>query len=300
MTQLNWDDARVFLALARAGTLTRAAQNLALGIATLSRRIERLEKALNTPLFVRAQTGYQLTEEGMALLESAEQMETAMFAFCSQAEVQNEIQGHVRLATAENMATTLIIPKLPDFLSRYPSLTLDLVTDVRTSNLHRHDADLALRMVRPTQGNVSFRRIGKLGYGIYAGIAGDDRPQGRKATGQSAYSESRFIGWSESYHDLPAARWLAQHLKTVAPVLTTSAVATQVAACRSGVGLAVLPHIVARQAGLVCLEHLPAVEQDIYLVMHTDLSHARRVRAVAGFVAGLVEDNARLLAFPDA
>ncbi|WCN07501.1 LysR family transcriptional regulator [Marinomonas mediterranea] len=283
MNHFNWDDARLFLALARQGTLTAAASELELGIATLSRRIERLESALNTPLFIRSQTGYKLTEEGEELLESAEHMEDAILSFRSQASKQSELSGTVKLATAESLASVLILPNLPQFRAQFPSLDIDLITDIRTSNLHRRDADLALRMVRPTQGNVSFRRIGTLGYGLYTG---ENTPEGSHLD-----QEQTYIGWNEHYQNLPAAQWLARLLNGKPPAITTTSVGTQVAACQAGLGLAVLPHIVAQHVGLRCLQTLSDVEQAIYLVIHSDLAQSKRVRAVADFLSDLVEKH---------
>lgn len=283
MNHLNWDDVRVFLALARTGTLTRAAQDLEIGIATLSRRIERLENALGSKLFMRSQTGYRLTEEASVLLASVEQMESMMLAFSAQAHSM-DIEGSVKLATAENLASHLILPNLAQLTERYPKLSLELVTDVRTANLHRQDADLALRMIKPTRGNLTSQRLGTLGYGLY-GKSSLER--GDKVVLHSNNS----IGWGSDYQDLPAAKWLAQQLNGGIPTITTTSLATQVAACREGLGFAVLPHLIAAQAGLTCVQTIPDIAQNIYLVLHADLRQTLRVRAVADFVMDLVQHH---------
>lgn len=276
---LNWDDSRVFLTLARTGTLTAAAQQLNIGIATLSRRIERFEQALGIALFIRSQTGYELTEEGLALVASAEQMEAAMFGFCKQA-LETAVAGTVRLATAENLATKLVLPQLGKLKQKHPELNIEIVTDIRTANLHRHDADLALRMTKPTQGNVSFRRIGTLGYGLY---------QSNQMSDTLTLDPANAIGWDSHYQDLPAAKWLKQALNDTTPALTCTTVATQLAACKAGLGLAVLPHIVTHNEAIRCVRDLPDLTQSIYLVMHSDLNHSKRVRCVADFLIELVE-----------
>jgi DNA-binding transcriptional LysR family regulator len=103
--RMKWDDTRAFLVVARLGTLSAGATALGVGVATLSRRIERLEAALKLPLFVRQQSGYQLTEDGAELLEKAEAMEMAALVFTSGAVARAEVAGRVRLATAETLAT---------------------------------------------------------------------------------------------------------------------------------------------------------------------------------------------------
>ncbi len=300
-----WDDTRVFLAVARLGTLSAASRELKLGIATLSRRIERLEQALGIPLFVRQQTGYQLTEEGEDLLDKAEGLESAALAFASEVSAQAQISGKVRLATAENLATELILPALPAFYQRYPELSIELMTDSTTVNLHRRDADLALRMLKPERGNVTLRRLGVLGYGLYSSAEyasqriEEIRPLSASGVMDSWASQSffrdSFITWSDHYSHLPASQWIETALQGREPALRTTSLRTQVVAAQAGLGIALLPHFIGREADLRCLSAVTAIDQDIYLVMQTDLAHSRRVRAVADFLVELVNDNATRL-----
>ncbi len=286
---LVWDDTRAFLAVARTGTLSAAANSLGVGIATLSRRIDRLEAALRVPLFIRQQSGYALTQDGTELIEHAEQMEAAALAFSSGAATRAEISGKVRLATAENLATGLILPALQEFRARYPNLIVELVTDINTVNLNRRDADLALRMVKPERGNVSMRRLGTLGYGLYCSqtyaSARVPGPEG------APFDNDAFIGWSDAHTHLPAAQWIERMLGGRQPALLTTSLATQVEAAKGGVGVALLPHFLARDAGLVCLDSDLGVDQTIYLVIQSDLAQSRRTRAVADFLKELVLAN---------
>lgn len=282
-----WDDTRTFLAVARHGTLSGAATELHLGIATLSRRIERLEKALKLPLFVRQQSGYQLTEEGAQLIEKAQAMEAAAAAFTTGVSQCSQLSGRVRLATAENLATALILPALGQFYAQYPGITLELVTDINTLNLHRRDADLALRMVKPERGNVTLRRLGTLGYGLYA--SPDYSAQRKAKSDAGGYDTEDFITWGETQAHLQAAQWVERILQGREPALTTTSMATQLAAAKAGLGAAVLPHFLAQEAGLVCIASDIGVDQPIYLVIQTDLAQSGRTRAVADFLADLVE-----------
>ncbi|GAA0573967.1 LysR family transcriptional regulator [Halomonas salifodinae] len=286
---LVWDDTRAFLAVARHGTLSGAAAALNLGIATLSRRIERLEAALRLPLFIRQQSGYQLTEDGADLIEKAEALESAAQAFTSGAATQAQMTGKVRLATAENLATGLILPALADFRAQYPELSVEIVTDISTANLHRRDADLAVRMVKPERGNVTLRRLGTLGYGLYGSPGYAARRAASPDPGD--YATDAFITWSEMQSHLPAAQWVERILRGRQPALTTTSLAAQVAAAKAGLGLAVLPHFIARDAGLACVASDIGVEQPIYLVLQSDLARSRRIRALADFLSDLVIRN---------
>lgn len=283
---LLWDDARVFLAVARKGTLTAAARLTGGGVATLSRRIDRLEAALGVPLFVRHQTGYRLTDEGDALLPKAEALEHAAQAFESQAEHETAVAGPVRLATAENLANPIIIPSLPVLLERHPQLELEIATDVASVNLHRRDADLALRMVKPTRGNVTVRRLATLGFGLYGSRAYLEKRT--RGTDSGPLDDDAFIGWSEAQSHLPAAQWIARSLRNRAPALTTTTLSAQVQAASAGLGLTILPHFLARDAGLQRLPVALGVDQAIWLVIHSDLAQSRRVRAVADHLVEVI------------
>jgi DNA-binding transcriptional LysR family regulator len=284
--RLRWDDARVFLAIARGGSLSGAASSLGTGLATASRQIERLEAALGLALFSRHQNGYRLTDDGAALLQRAEALEQAAEAFAEGSAAQAEVAGRVRLATAETLANHIIIPALPRLAVRHPDLALEIVTDVPAVNLHRRDADLAVRMVKPERGNVTIRRLGKLGFGLYA-----SREYARNRQDGHRFDTDRFVTWSETYGHLPAARWVERTLRGRAPVLTTTTLSAQLCAVISGLGLAVLPHFLARQNDLVCVQADIGIDQEIWLAIQSDLAQSRRVRAVADFLAELIQTS---------
>lgn len=158
--EFHWDDARIFLAIARAGTLSGAADKMNMGIATVSRRLDRLEQALNVPLFSRHQSGYRLTDDGEALLARAEALEYAGLAFGEAAQLQGHVAGVVRLATSDNLATHFILPSLKGLLDHYPELRVEVLSGVQPVNLHRRDADLAIRMVKPEAGHLTLKAAG--------------------------------------------------------------------------------------------------------------------------------------------
>lgn len=284
-SRLRWDDARVFLAIARSGSLSGAATKLGAGLATVSRQIERLEAALGLTLFSRHQNGYRLTDDGAALLERAEALELAAEAFTEGSAAQAAIAGRVRLATAETLANHIIIPALPKLTSHYPDLTLEIVTDVTMVNLHRRDADLAVRLVKPERGNVTIRRLGTLGFGLYASRSYVEHRQD-----DDRLEADCFITWCETYGHLPAAQWIERALRGRAPVLATTTLSAQLSAVIAGVGLAVLPHFLGRQNDLVCVQPDIGTNQEIWLAIHSDLAQSRRVRVVADFLAGLLRE----------
>lgn len=288
---LDWDDARAFLAIARHGTLTAASSELQCGIATLSRRITRFEQSLGVVLFSRHQTGYRLTDDGEQLIPKAEALETAAFALAESAELG--VSGRVRVATAETLANTLFIPSLTDLLKSNPRLSIEFVTDVATINLHKRDADLAIRMVRPERGNVTVKRIGALGYGLYGSQSYIEK-RANKKSGEDLSSD-KFIVWSERYSGLPQAEWLDNTIGTKVPVLVTTSLANQIAATTADLGLSVLPHFVTKGTSLQQIGVEVSVTQDIWLVLHADLAHSQRIRAVADHFETVINRSSDLL-----
>ncbi|MEM6693909.1 MAG: LysR family transcriptional regulator [Pseudomonadota bacterium] len=278
----------VFLAVARSGSLSGAASMLSIGLATVSRRVERLEAHLKRPLFLRYHTGYRLSEEGAALIERAEEMEAAARVFGSGLPEEPDVSGTVRLATAENLATALILPALPRLRRAHPRLTLEIATDIATVNLHRRDADIALRMIKPERGHVSVQRLGTLGYGLYGA---QSYMEGRTGGPEVDLEQDEVIAWAEAYGHLPAAQWIERALRGRAPAIVTTSLAAQVTGCASGLGLAVLPHLLAQPRELICLDDDLGIDQPIWLVTQTDLVSSRRVQAVANFLREVVSEQ---------
>ncbi|HBU7547392.1 LysR family transcriptional regulator [Klebsiella aerogenes] len=280
----NWDDTRIFLAVARSGTLSGAAETMDMGIATLSRRLDRLEKSLAVPLFSRHQSGYRLTDDGEALLARAEALEHAGLAFGETARLQGNVAGLVRLATSDNLAAHFILPSLNGLMEKYPDLRVEVLSGVQSVNLHRRDADLAIRMVKPESGNLTLKRLGKVGFGLYSadsGLAGST---------DVAFNHAQYIGWPESHQHLPAARWITRTLRGRPCRVEANTLLAQLSAVSAGLGLGVLPHFMARKNGLQCVNADIGVDQTLWLVMHSDLAHSRRVRVVADHLIALFDE----------
>lgn len=291
---LNWDDARIFLGIVRQGTLSGASKTLKVGVATVSRRLDRLESALGIRLFTRNQLGYKLTDEGVALISQAEALEQAGYAFSAAAQgYDKNVMGNVRIATAQGLADQIIIPALPQLMEVHPNLTLEIITSVSSVNLHRRDADMALRMVRPQSGNVSIQRLGGLGFGIYASQGYLSRRNEHEQSGTFEYDD--FIGWDETQQQLPQAQWLERILRGKVCRLTTTSLSSQFSAVEAGIGMAVLPHFLAQKRGLICVKSDIGCDQPIWLAIHSDLSHSVRVRTIANFIKKIVLDKKELL-----
>ena len=292
---MDWNDLKYFLEVARGGSLTRAADVLRVSQSTVSRRIAELEARLSTRLFARHQTGYHLTDEGRELLGRAEAVEDNMLAFERGASgLSPGVSGMVRLATSDNLASDLVIPALPRFVARHPQLRLEIVTTTAAVELGRRDADLALRLVRPSRGNLKARRLGSMSYGVYGHR---DYLALHPAPGADPLAGRAMITWDEAHAHLPAAQWLAKRAPDAHVVLAASTLRAQIAAARAGLGLAIIPDFLVDDPNLERVLAPGDVFSDgVWLVMHADLAASSRVRAVADFLAETVEEARAALA----
>lgn len=273
---MDWNDLRFFLAVSRKKSLTGAAVSLNSTPSTVARRIGALEGSIGTPLFIRSQQGYELTDAGGGLVDRAESVEAAVHDLERTAgeETSGDPEGAVRVSLPENLAQYALIPLLPGFWRDYPKIRLQLLTGPQTVNLTRRDADIALRTNRPTTGRFLVRKLGEFSMDLYA---------------TSDCPTEQIIGWDETLGDLPSAHALVLRMGNVAPRLTTNSVQTQMAAASVGIGAALLPKLMADLVPDLELREESIITQDIWLVVHEDLRHSARVSAVADYIYALFD-----------
>jgi DNA-binding transcriptional LysR family regulator len=286
---MEWDDLKYFLAVARTGSVTEAARSLKVGVATVSRRITALERKLHVRLFDRKYSGYSLSESGEAVRRTVEEIEQAVLSVERQVAGRDAgLAGRVRITTGDDIATTVIAPRLPEFALRYPDVSLDIIARFELASLARREADIALRTVRPDEGNYLVRQAGWWELGLYAARtyvqAHSLKPGGINFDG------AQVITWNDEYRHMGGARWLAEHAPNARIGLAANSRLIQFAACKAGLGLAVLPSVAAdREPDLVCL--LPprkVLSTKLWLVVHRDLAKVARVRVVVDFLASIV------------
>lgn len=170
--RLDWTLLRSFLAVIDAGSLLGAAKRLGTHQPTLSRQIAELESQLGVPLFERTGRGLLPTEGARAIVDAARQMAQAAGAVESSLRSKAEsTRGSVRISASAAMAFHLLPPCLTQMRLRHPGIDIDLVASNAVSNLLRREADIALRMIRPTQATVIGRRLGELPVGAFAATA---------------------------------------------------------------------------------------------------------------------------------
>jgi DNA-binding transcriptional LysR family regulator len=286
---MEWDDLKYFLAVVRGGNVTAAARRLRVSVATVSRRMSLLERRLAARLFERKTGGaYTLTPAGEVARVKAEEIEQAIFSIERQV-VGGDLKpaGRVSVATGDDIAAFVVAPRLVEFERRFPGISIDLVASFDVANLSRREADVALRTVRPAVGSLVIRHVGWWDLGLYAARTYADAHELRP--GKIDLARAAIITWTEAYSHMNGAAWLAEHARGARIALAANSRIIQLAACKAGLGVAVLPCIAAdRDPELIRLAPPDkVVSVKLWLVAHRDLARTARVRAVVNFLAAI-------------
>ncbi len=282
---MEWDDLKYLLAVARTGSLTGAAQALKSSPATVGRRVTALEKRLGARMFDHSQNGYALTEGGEAIRLKAEEVEEAVLSLEREAFGRDlRASGKVRIATAEDIASFIVAPKLCLFRQRQPAITLELVSSWDVANLTRREADIALRTARPTEGDYVMRKIGIWNCALY--VSKSFAKAHGLAPDSDGLSGVGLITWTEE-HRFQGGDWLEKKLPHAPVVFAANSRHVQYAACKAGLGAAILPCVAADNdpelTKLLSAERVRSVP--LWLVAHRDLLRTARVRAAMDFLA---------------
>ncbi|HQY43779.1 MAG TPA: LysR family transcriptional regulator [Paracoccaceae bacterium] len=156
---MDWDDLRVFLAVARGESLSAAGRQLKIDPATVGRRIARLEEAMGARLFAKGPQGYVLSEEGARLVTHAEQAEAAMEGAVEALSGPEGLSGQIRIGAPDGCANYLLPQVLAKICDENPGLEVQIVALPRVLNLSRREADMAISVSAPTAGRLSVQKI---------------------------------------------------------------------------------------------------------------------------------------------
>lgn len=268
----DWDDLRVFLALVRAGSLSAAARDLGVEHTTVARRVDALERDLGVALFERLPRAWRTTPEGAAIAERAEAVEREALAVARAADAGSAAPMRLRLSAPPVVASAFLTARLAPLLAAHPELRLDLVGEAATVSLARREADLALRLSRPSEADVIARRVGLLRFALWAAPA--------HLAGRTS-ADWRWCGYDDALAHLPQERWLERRRGGRPLAFRANDLASLHAAAAAGIGVALLPHVLAADdPRLEHLEEAPEATREIWLAVHPDLARAPRARLV--------------------
>lgn len=276
---MEWSDVRIFLAVARSGTLGAAARALQTSHPTVGRRLRALEQAIGHTLFQRTADGLVLTDEGHGIVALAEQMEEGALAMERRlAGQERNLKGSLRISSTDWFGAYVLPPILADFSNASPHVDVEILTGTRRFSLAQREADVAFRTVPFETADVVQRRLFRLEYGVYIAEKAAD-PQYGDGTG------FRLI--IPSTRHFPDITWLIESFPNARPVLRSNNRNVQGRMCKEGVGIAVLPRVVGDQIpGIRRLElQTRPPGRDIWMGYHRDLRRLERLRAFISTVS---------------
>jgi len=282
--QLDWDDLRFFLAIARNRTLSAAARVLGVQQPTMGRRLAALEARAGTRLLGRTPTGYVLTEAGEAVLGHVERIEAETQAISRQIAGHDiRLDGSLRLTTVETLAAFVLAPILAEFRDRHPLVELEIVANTRSLSLLKREADVALRVAPFRQADIVVRRMGRLGYGLYASQSYLDR---NGTPDWTASADHSLITTEHDLMDTPEMVYLRALFPQARLALASNSRLVHRQAAAAGLGIACLARYLGDTAGLVRLQPSnPPPARDLWLGLHADLRHTPRIRAFTTLLA---------------
>jgi DNA-binding transcriptional LysR family regulator len=278
----DWEDLHVFCVFMRHKSLSGAARELKVEHATIARRIASLESDLELKLVDRRSRSYVPTPHGDAIAHLGERMEEQAFAVARTAESgQHGIRGEVSISSPPVLTLNLIAPRLGDLRRQHPALRLRIIGETRAASLHQGEADVALRLSRPTGAALVVRKLGSIPFRLYAS---------REYLSECAPSTWTFLAYDESMEQSPQQTWLKAHANGRPIVLSSNHLDIQQAAAAAGAGIVGLPFFAGdRDARLVRVDSDgPSLTRDVWLTVHDDLRHVPRIALVIEFLSNVL------------
>lgn len=291
---MNWDDVRMFLAVARTGQILAASRRLGVNHATLSRRVTALEEELKTRLLIRRTNGCELTAEGEIFLRAAERMETEMLAAQSQVgRIDSALAGTVRIGAPDGFGVSFLAPRLGRLTARYPELKIQLVPVPRSFSLSQREADIAITIEQPDQGRLVSSRLTDYTLGLYASkdyLARETMPQTVEDL-----KDHRRIGYVEDLIYSPSLNYTGEIMRNWDAGFEISSAIGQTEAVLSGAGIGILHNYIARHhASLVRVLPDISIRRAYWTIYHESARDLARVRMVADFLHELVREERQI------
>ncbi|WP_439619218.1 LysR family transcriptional regulator [Hyphomonas sp.] len=284
---LSWDHCRSLLSVYRTGSLSAAARTLGVTQPTIARHVEQLESALGgTSLFTRSPQGLSPTEAADALIPHALAMEASAAAMVRAASGPDDaMAGAVRITASEVIGIEVLPAILAAIGADYPQLAFELVASNETADLLRRDADIAVRMVRPTQGALIARKIGDVALGMFA--RRDYLERRGTPNRLDDLSDHALIGFDHESSGVQGLRAQGLELHREMFTLRTDSDVAQLSAIRAGLGIGICQVALAmRDPRLVRLfPKEMTFSLETWLTMHGDLRGNRRMRTVFNHLA---------------
>jgi DNA-binding transcriptional LysR family regulator len=305
----NWDHLRYFLAVARTGTLSAAAEQLGTEHTTVARHIQALEDELNSRLFHKSNSGYGLTDAGERLLAGAEAMESAyVFTKAAASSEGQPIIGTVRIGAPDGFGSVFLAPRVRALTDRHPKLEIEILPGTRLFSLLKREADIAIGLSSPEHVRVVSRRLTDYRLYVYASRA--YLKGAATIVAREDLKKHPFIGFVDELLVASELHYSAAVIINYSDAIgadverriRSTSILAQLHATLSGSGLCMLPAFVASSYPelVPLLPEQVSVTRSLHMHIHEDHRTAAPVREVAGFIAAEVERNHSLFHAPTA
>ncbi len=286
---LDWDDLRFFLAIARHGSLTAAAKDLRVAQSTVGRRLASLESNLSVRLLHRTPEGYRLTLAGESVRAQAERVEAeALTVERTVGGQDDKLKGVVRITCTETLAVHVLAPCFVALQHHHPDILVELVPNPAQVSLSMREADIAVRLAPSDRNDLVVRRIGRMGFGLYASPLYLQRYGAPDF--EAGCAGHRLMTSLDDVDGDDQERWVADLASRAHSGLQTSSHEALVVAARSGGGLACLACFRADPDPALTKLETPssAPPADICVLFHKDSRSTPRIRATASAITEAV------------
>lgn len=294
-----WNDLKVFLTVARLGTISLAGERLDIEHSTVSRRIDRLEDRLGVVLFDRRRSGYTPTDAGRALIPHAERMEAALLEAVEQSTGQAEqIEGTVRVGTPEAFGIHVLAPSLAPLQQQHPKLHVELMAQPQFPSLVTREVEILVTLEPPEMGRYKVARLAQVDYFLYCSPSYRDRHPPIQQVSDVVNHD--FVDYVHDGSVSDRYRILEELTPNPKRCFTATSVLAQRAAAAAGMGLVLLTPYVANQGGdLVCVfQDQPLMSRSLWIAAPEDLLKIKRYRFVWDHIRMLVAQHPNLFGRP--
>jgi DNA-binding transcriptional LysR family regulator len=278
---MDWDDLRIFLAVARAESLSGAGKSLRIDPATVGRRIARLESTLSARLFTKTPQGYALTPDGQRLMDPALAAEAACAAASDSLHASTEsLSGQIRLGAPDGSANYLLPQVLTQISAENPGLEIQLVALPRVFNLSKREADMAIAVSRPETGRLTVQKL--TDYRLHLAASRSYLAQHPEITCREDLKSHRIVGYIADMIFDKELDYLGE-VGTSAPDLSSNSVSVQTQLMRAGAGIGMVHDFVMPFAPelVQVLPETLALTRSFWLVRHADDAQIERLNRFA-------------------